>query len=176
VVDDATGRVWDPNRHLQCPHDELCSQMLRHRPADHPATKGIEDHRQGQEILGGRDRGDVNGLLTNDKFCLTRPGRLHLSWSRVEVWQRRVAAQASTRQDPHLPCSPGEDTRRGGQDETSMAYSPVVRHTAGRPSPLGPRLSAPVAVEPPSAPAAPHESGPTRGPGSAGWSGGDPCA
>jgi hypothetical protein len=172
-------------------------------PADDVARESVEHGYQIHPPGLQRDVGHINGLLTNDKFCLTRLGRLLLSWSRVEVWQRRVAAQGPTPQGPtpqgptpqgptpqgptpqgptpqgpHLSCSPGECTRRGGQDETSVANAPVVRHVCGRPSALGPSLPAPAGVEPTSAPAAPKGSEPPRGPGHPGSSersGGGSC-
>ena len=46
----------------------------------------------------------LDGLITNDKFCLTRAGRLRLAWSRV-----RVRGRAPDRAYPR-----GEVTHRGG--------------------------------------------------------------
>jgi hypothetical protein len=108
-----------------------------------------------------------NGLLTNDKFCLTRPVRLHLSWSRYEVWQRRMAPPVQ-----RLPCPLGESTRCGGQDETSMASSPVARRISRRATALGSGLPERSGMEP-TAGAAPAGSG---RPGSARRSGGGSCA
>lgn len=44
-----THPVWwspVPDGHRQRPHDELCPHVIRHGPADHPATEdNIQDHR-----------------------------------------------------------------------------------------------------------------------------------
>jgi hypothetical protein len=112
MVHEAFARSPLPDRHLQRADHEFGPQVRGHRPPDHATTEHIQDDRQIEKALPARGHvGNVNGLLTNDKFCLTRSGRLHVSWSRYEVWQRRMAVQRHC-----LPCSPRASTRCGGQD------------------------------------------------------------
>ena len=57
----------------------------------------------------------LNGLITNDKFCLTRRGRLALSWWRRPLRLRdRPVAVAYLHEDP---------VHRGGAYEAVMALS-----------------------------------------------------
>jgi hypothetical protein len=81
--------------------------------------------------------GTLNGLITNDKFCLTRRGQLQLSWPRARVMGRRVAAA-------YLP---DELSHRGGGHETPVAGAPIHASVGRRPAPLGSGLSAPPAVD-----------------------------
>jgi hypothetical protein len=62
-------------------------------------------------IAGDPGKGALNGLITNDKFCLTRIGRLQLSWSRArsELWASG------------LPQLFGEATHRGGEHAAAEA-------------------------------------------------------
>jgi hypothetical protein len=82
----------------------------------------------------------LNGLITNDKFCLTRAGKLQLSWPRARHRLRRTVA-------PQLP---GEVTHQGGQHAGSAAprlARPAHRRAdAHGPAALGPGVSAPPAV------------------------------
>jgi hypothetical protein len=95
----------------------------------------------GQPPVGGEPTdGPLNGLITNDKFCLTRMGQLQLSWPRARHRLRRAVA-------PHLP---DEVTHQGGQHAGSAAtrlagsaHQPVDAHG---PAVLGPGVSAPSAV------------------------------
>ena len=57
-------------------------------------------------------KGPLNGLITNDKFCLTRTERLQLSWPRARVPHRPAAR----------PYPPNEVTHRGGQHATAAAH------------------------------------------------------
>lgn len=43
------------------------------------------------QVPAGLLEGDLNGLIANDKFCLTRSGCLQLSWRRAGGAGRRVA-------------------------------------------------------------------------------------
>jgi hypothetical protein len=63
--------------------------------------------------------GVFNGTITNDKFCLTRTGRLHLTWWRRPLRSRPTGVDASG-----YPAD--ETSRRGGTHETSMEHPPSV--------------------------------------------------
>src|SRR3954462_8377360 len=78
--------------------------------------------------------GPLNGLITNDKFCLTRTGWLRLSWPRARGLRRASAPL-------HL-CD--ELTHCGGEDATATQLAgPAHRCTHGqRSAALGPGLSA----------------------------------
>jgi hypothetical protein len=85
-------------------------------------------------------QGALNGLITNDKFCLTRIGRLQLNLSRV-----RSEPRAS-----RLPQLFGEATHRGGEHAAAKA-APLANSAhwcvdANQPAALGPGLPAPPAV------------------------------
>ena len=95
----------------------------------------------GQPSVGGQPTdGPLNGLITNDKFCLTRMGQLQLSWPRARHRLRRAVA-------PQLP---GEVTHQGGQHAGSaaprLAGSAHQRVDAHELAALGPGVSAPSAV------------------------------
>jgi hypothetical protein len=61
----------------------------------------------------------LNGTIANDKFCMTRTGRLHLTWWRRPLRSRPVGTDASG--------YPSDETsRRGGTHETSMEHPPAV--------------------------------------------------
>lgn len=76
-----------------------------------------------------------NGLITNDKFCLSRARRLPLAWSRRPL--RLRCQEAGT-----LAYPPDEHAHRGGIDETSMENSPSLETSAGWAAALGPGLPA----------------------------------
>jgi hypothetical protein len=83
----------------------------------------------------------LNGLVTNDKFCLTRFAFLKLASSRYEVWRQRASHPS---EDP-----PAKLGFCGGQDETPVDYSPADDCTAGRPTALGSGVPDGVGVEQP---------------------------
>src|SRR5215208_1657930 len=82
----------------------------------------------------------LNGLITNDKFCLTRTGRLQLSWPRA-----RWAGRAWPARHP-----PDEVTHRGGEHAgpaTARVARAADRRAGGHGgAALGPGLPAPPAV------------------------------
>jgi hypothetical protein len=80
-----------------------------------------------------------NGLITNDKFCLTRSCRLTLTWSRRPLRLRELLAS-----DPGY-LSDAEAHRRGAH-ETPVESSPRTEGPAGRAAPLGPGLPTPPAM------------------------------
>ncbi len=91
-------------------------------------------------VAGQADVGLVNGLTAKGKFCLTRFGRLRLSWSRSAARQRYIArTRASYPSD--------EQAHRGGQDETSVADAPPHNRRRERATALGSRLPPPAAVD-----------------------------
>jgi hypothetical protein len=59
VVDEANVGMPIPHRHLHCPHHQLGPRVIGHRPADHTTTERIANHRQIEEVLRGRDRGEI---------------------------------------------------------------------------------------------------------------------
>ena len=97
----------------------------------------LEDRVQ-SSVVRDPGKGTFNGLITNDKFCLTRIGRLQLSWPRARGGRQETAA-------PQLP---GEITHRGGDDAAaaSMACPANRRVDADRPAAMGPGLPTPPAV------------------------------
>ncbi len=118
-------------------------------PADEGSGKGEErlvevgaaliPDRQSAEAVEPGERA-LNGLITNDKFCLTRTGQLRLSWPRARGGLR----------DPGAPQLPGEITRRGEEHAaaaaTHLARQARRRADRDRPAALGSGLSAPPAV------------------------------
>ncbi len=106
--------------------------------------------------------GALNGLIANDKFCLTRAVRLRPSWPR---------ARGRLRADRSQPF--GEVTHQGGEHGTAaaqLARSADGRASGNRPAALGPGLSASPAV----GGAAATRAG--RGAGAPDPAGGIPCA
>jgi hypothetical protein len=83
--------------------------------------------------------GPLNGLITNDKFCLTRTGRLRLSWPRARVGLRVPASLQP----------PGGVTHQGGEHAAAATHlaRPAQRRAGGnRPAALGSGLPASPAV------------------------------
>ena len=79
----------------------------------------------------------LNGLITNDKFCLIRTQRLTLSW-----WRRPLRLR-----DPGTAAYLHEDSvPRGGADEAVMASAPTPTGEPGRGAAVGSGLSAPAAL------------------------------
>jgi hypothetical protein len=76
--------------------------LLAERPRDQSGKPGLERR---------------NGLITNDKFCLSRSAHLKLSWSRYEIYLRRKAGGVAN----YLR---EERVYHGGENETPMAGSP----------------------------------------------------
>lgn len=81
----------------------------------------------------------LNGLIINDKFCLTRGARLHLNWPRAQ-WQGN-RPMVSTLDYP-LDAS----THPGGSDETILACRTNDDSASECPAALGSRLSPPPAM------------------------------
>jgi hypothetical protein len=79
----------------------------------------------------------VNGLITNDKFCLIRRGRLTLSWWRRPL-RLRDPATAMYLHEVSVP--------RGGAYEAVMASAPIAADEPGGGAPVGSGLPAPAAL------------------------------
>ena len=119
-------------------------KVRAHRTADPPAhdTPGedISDESDIDEALRRRHVGKINGLITNDKFCVSRVARLQLTWSRYEVWRQRTAA---------LKTSPSVEIHFcGGCHETTMADSSADDGVNGRPAAMGSSLPMAAGVGP----------------------------
>jgi hypothetical protein len=78
------------------------------------AAGPVEDHAQVDEALGPGHIREVNGLITNDKFCVSRLARLTLAWSRYEAWRQRTVKV--------LACPSAETVSSGGRHETSIHW------------------------------------------------------
>ncbi len=87
----------------------------------------------------------LNGIVTNDKFCMIRSARLKLRAPRTYRPGCHPARQAQCR----YPSD--EISHRGGTDETSLADSPSTHSNSGWTTTLGPRVSIPPAMDPPAA-------------------------
>jgi hypothetical protein len=75
----------------------------------------------------------LNGLITNDKFCLVRWGKLRLSH-----WRRPLRL----RQDSRMSYSAQERKQCGGNDETPMAGQTDSESDRGWPETMGSSLPA----------------------------------
>ncbi|CAI07190.1 hypothetical protein ebA1938 [Aromatoleum aromaticum EbN1] len=82
----------------------------------------------------------LDGLITNDKFCVTRFVRLTLTSPRHD-WRRQGTAQ-------HAACPSAESVLCGGGHETPMADSPADEAVAGRSAAVGSSLPAVAGMEP----------------------------
>lgn len=84
----------------------------------------------------------LDGLITNDKFCLTRTSRLQLSWSRLPL-SRRALAPTYALSDDVAHCGGGH-----GQQAAAVHVARAAdRHSSlKRAAALGPGLSAPSAA------------------------------
>ena len=84
--------LWPPSceRAMQSLQRQLDAQAVAERPtSDEPGEDIHQDRQVDERPVAEADVSDVNGLLTNDKFCLIRTEMLQL---------RRVRALSTTRQ------------------------------------------------------------------------------
>src|SRR3954468_5984034 len=86
------------------------------------------------EALESREEA-LDGLITNDKFCLSRLGRLTLSWWRYPLRRR-------DQDRPRAGTVPGPDGDRGGAHEAPVADSPPHAAGRGRGATVGPGVPA----------------------------------
>jgi len=133
------------------PLESVFKLSLSRKKFEHSANAGDVNHgfagRRTAFIIaseppGAGEPGEsaFNGLITNDKFCLSRTGRLTLSWS------RRL---------PHLRDQPSGETaypsdetsHRGGTYETPVENSPHTETGPGRAAPVGSGLPASSAMD-----------------------------
>jgi len=113
-----------------------------HGPAHHAARKQIQDHSQVQPAFGGVDVSDVNGLITNDEFCMIRHAKLRLRAQPSYPLCYHPAYQPDRRY-------PSDETfHPGGKHETSMVCSPRTQALSGWTTMLGSCLSIPPAMDP----------------------------
>ena len=77
----------------------------------------------------------LDGLITTDKFCLVRRGRLMLSWSRRPLRIRSDTLLANDR------LQPGED------DGTEVVYPAAANDSSGWSAPVGSSLPTPPAMD-----------------------------
>jgi hypothetical protein len=134
------------DRHRSLLHSGFCRRCSETAQADQQERNGEEALVDGalafpadEHSPKGAEPGEapLDGLLTNDKFCLTRTAMLPLSWSRQPLRLRTVSLQ--NRGSVHA----------GGTDE---AHAHVERPTPAnsaqrRADSLGSSLSAPAAVD-----------------------------
>lgn len=126
--DDAIGLAGLKGHVQGCQH-QFRTHVFADRPAHHAATPDIDDHGQVDEPGPGRHIGDINGLIANDKFCISQHVRLTLAWSWYEVWCQRTARTSA--------CPSAELVSSRGRHETSMADSPADAPVAGRSAAAG---------------------------------------
>lgn len=142
MVQQTRGRLASGEGHLQSVNDQLTMPAVTHGPADNPSGEKVQHHGQIEPALSGWDISDINGMITNDKFCLSRNGQLHLSWSRIGLYERRRS------QLPKVGYPSRNVSHSGGNCETTMAHSSPDQSESGRSATLGSGLSTAAAVEP----------------------------
>jgi hypothetical protein len=72
------------------------------------------------QVLFEFAKGQFNGTITNDKFCLSRMGRLHLSW-----WRLPLRARIAVTKDTGYPSDANEMERchqEGTHEETCVDH------------------------------------------------------
>jgi len=128
--------------HFQGAQRALDSQGGGDIEARDEAGEGVRDQRQIAKAFFGLEVGNINGMITNDKFCLKRYGQLQLSWSRIGLYERRRSHQPKT----GYPSRKSSHT--GGTCETKLAYSPSNQSENGRSATLGSSLQTTAPMEP----------------------------
>jgi hypothetical protein len=88
-------------------------------------------------------KGDFNGAITNDKFCMTRQGRLQLSHHHLPLRLRSQHSEDCLRYPPKKPFDNG-----GTYEEKPMEASSAVSCDAGCSTSLGSGLSESPALDP----------------------------
>jgi hypothetical protein len=76
----------------------------------------------------------LNGLITNDKFCMTRTGQL-----RLNHWRRPLRLRTSDTEQ--MVYSASEESECGGSHETPVENPSGSTGISKRPEPMGPSLS-----------------------------------
>jgi hypothetical protein len=88
-------------------------------------------------------KGGLNGAITNDKFCMTRQGRLQLSHHHLPLRLRSQHSEDCLRYPPKKPFDNG-----GTYEEKPMEASSAVSCDAGCSTSLGSGLSESPALDP----------------------------
>jgi hypothetical protein len=105
-------------------------------------VKQVLDRRQIRPALLGQNVGNINGLITNDKFCMIRHAKLKLRAQPSYPLCYHPAYQPESRY-------PSDETfHPGGNHEASMADSQTVQTLPRWTTTLGSRLSIPPAMDP----------------------------
>src|SRR5579859_4479999 len=102
---------------------------------ENTSTTNATDHPAAMRL----DVGAVNGQITKDQVCWSRPVQLQLTWSRYAVSRPRQARH--TDDDP-----PDESAHCGGSHETAVARAPASESLPRRSAALGSRLPTPPAL------------------------------
>ena len=142
MMQQARRRLANGDGHLQSVNDQLPVQAITHGPAHNAPGVKVQDHCQIEPPLCGRHISDINGMITNDKFCLSRNGQLQLSWSRIGLYECRRS------QRPKVGYPSRNTDHSGGKCETTMASSSPDQSEIGRAATLGSGLSTATEVEP----------------------------
>jgi hypothetical protein len=100
----------------------------------HGVLAGADEVADVERLLDPAEE-QLNGLITNDKFCLSRPGRLSLSWWRYPLRLRDPAPKGADT----VPDLEGD---RGGGHEAPLAGSPSDAAGLGRSPAVGSGLHA----------------------------------
>src|SRR4030095_11650240 len=85
-----------------------------------------------------REKHLINGLITNDKFCMIRQSQVRLRWSRQSY---RFRPRKS-------PYAPDETSHQGAYYETAVANTSTVSGVGRRGTTVGSGLPASPALEP----------------------------
>jgi hypothetical protein len=111
-------------------------------PASNSTGEHIHQDRQIDETVLQMNVGDVNGLITNDKFCMIRHAKLKLRTQPSYPLCYHPAYQPDHRY-------PSDETfHLGGNHETSMVYSQRTQTLSRWTTTLGSRVSIPPAMDP----------------------------
>jgi len=106
------------------------------------AIEEVFDRREICPALAGQNVGNINGLITNDKFCMIRHAKLKLRTPPSYPLCYHPAYQPDRRY-------PSDETfHPGGNHETSMVYSPTTPTLSGWTTTLGSRVSIPPTMDP----------------------------
>ena len=114
---------------------DMQTQGLQHLSQDESDTELLEDQRelaapptvQAQEVFEGQE-GQFNGLITNDKFCMSRTARLQLSH-----WRLPRSARQTSRAGVKSPVTGNTEEylpQQETHEETTMDRSAPLRRTA----------------------------------------------
>ena len=111
-------------------------------PTPDSSCEYIHQHRQIDELRFQTDIGDINGLITNDKFCMIRRTKLQLRAKPSYPLCYHPVYQ------PDCQYPSDETFHPGGNHETSVEHSATTHTLSGWTTTLGPCVSIPPAMEP----------------------------